>query len=150
MNEEGTLPLKARFVYLWCLLICANVLLAVLPSGSWLYQILSPYDSNRWVHFLAFSVVAAIPVAAWKRRTSVMTSVFTAVLCIAFNFLLPHLYLSHDRPDDAFAELFGVAAGILLGANLRIMHSSSKHATNLGSPLSTPHSPPNETNVSIN
>ena len=61
-----------RLLYLWCVLTVGVVLISLLPGSIWIYHFLAAYDSNRWGHFLAYASVATIPVAAWKRRTSIL------------------------------------------------------------------------------
>jgi hypothetical protein len=112
--------------YLWCVLASGVLLMPILPSGSWIYQIVITYDSNRWVHFLVYTAVAAIPVAAWRRRASVLFSLSIAVLGTALEFLQMFIPSLIGRPQNALADLFGIGAGILFGLNIRAMHNSAE------------------------
>lgn len=99
---------------------------AILPSGSWIYRDIVAFDSSRWVHFLAYALTVAIPVAVWRRRASVLFSLIPAFMNISLEYLQWHVHGPLVRPRNLSADLFGVAAGILLGLNIRTMRHSAK------------------------
>jgi hypothetical protein len=109
------------------------VLISLLPGSIWIYHFLAAYDSNRWGHFLAYASVATIPVAAWKRRTSILISLVPAIISIALELWQAHIPGPMVRAWNVPADLFGFAAGILLGMNIRVMHNSEKTIDNVGS-----------------
>lgn len=139
-----------RLAFLWCVLTVGILLMSFLPGSSLIYRVVAPYDANRWVHFLVYAIVIAIPVAAWKRRTSVLLSLVTTVLCISIEFLQVHIPGLIAHPQYALADLFGAAAGILLGSNIRMLYSSAKGASNVTPSTSRSISSPSQTNIHLN
>jgi len=117
---------KNRLLYLWCALTVGIVFIAILPGGNSIYQLLAAYDANRWVHFLAYAWVVAIPVAAWRRAASILLSLVPAIFAIALEAVQAHIPGPIVRTSNIPADLFGVAAGVLLGLNLRMMRNSAK------------------------
>jgi 4-amino-4-deoxy-L-arabinose transferase-like glycosyltransferase len=107
----------------WLTLICSILVVTNLPGRSWLYQVMFPYNYNRWLHFIAYATIAAIPVVAWRRWSIVLASVVAALLVVALGSLQTFLPNHMDRPQPALPDLFGIAAGILLGLNLRMMRA---------------------------
>jgi hypothetical protein len=122
---------NTRLCYLWCVLTSGLFFISVLPGGSWTYKALSIYDSNRWLHFLACATVAAIPVAAWRLRTNLLLSLVIGSLGIVPELLQQVLPGAISRPRNILADLFGVAAGVLLGLNIRVMHNSARSPNNV-------------------
>jgi VanZ family protein len=91
------------------------------------------YDSSRWAHFFAYVLVAAIPVAAWRYRRDVAFCLIPVILSIAFESLQTHIPGSVIRMQNISADLFGTAAGILLGLNIRMMRNSAKSPDDVNS-----------------
>jgi hypothetical protein len=113
-----------RLRFLWCMLACGTLLMSIPVAASWIDQIIVSSSLNRWVHFLVYALVAAIPVAAWRQRTNQLFSLVFLMLGIAIE-LLPAFLRGHVvHSQNAHADLFGVGAGILLGLNLRVMRHS--------------------------
>ena len=125
---------KYRIPFLWCVLTSGLVLITILPDNNALHDIVTGFDSNRWAHFIAYAAVVTIPVALWRRRTSIFLSLLPAFLAIALEFL--PIYVPGEMPhrQSVPADLFGVAAGILLGLNIRAMRASAKNLNRPGSP----------------
>jgi len=123
------------------------MLMSILPGRNVIYHAVAAYDANSWVHFLIYILVAAIPVAAWRRRSSVLLCLLIAVLGIFIKLLHAFIPLLMIRHQNVLADMFGVAAGILLGSNIRMLRSSisSSSIIDLGMPRSTP--PSSENNV---
>jgi hypothetical protein len=115
---------KNRHIFVWYVFVVAIALIAILPDANWIYRAMAAYDSNRWVHFLEYAMIAAIPVGAWGRRTDVAISFIPVFLCIVFEVLHMHIPGPIARTSNISADLFGVAAGILLGMNIRLIRSS--------------------------
>ena len=115
-----------RLRYLWCLVTGGALLMPIPFFASRMDQLIGAGDLNRWVHFLVYAMVAAIPVAAWGRRTILLLSLVLALVGIALELLPAFIPGTIVRPQNAQAELFGVGAGILLGLNLRMMRNSAK------------------------
>jgi len=121
-----------RLVYLWCLLIGGIFLISILRGSNWNYHSIAVWDSSRWAHFLVYVLVAAIPVAAWRYRRDVAFCLVPVMMNIAFEFLLAHIPGSVIRTQNISADLYGTAAGILLGLNIRVMRNSAKSLNNSG------------------
>jgi hypothetical protein len=115
-----------RLVYLWSLLITGIYSIAILHNIRSIYHFVAAYDSNRWIHFLAYALVAAIPVAASRRKSIVLSSLVAAIAGIAFESFQAGIPWPIVSTQTVPADLFGVAAGILLGLNLRVMRDSGK------------------------
>ena len=115
-----------RLFYFWCMLISVIFLTSILPGGSSAYQVIAAYDANRWLHFLAYAAVATIPIALWKPRSNVMLAFLPPVISIALELLQAHLSGPAIRAQNAPADFFGLAAGVLLGLNIRVMRNSSR------------------------
>ena len=119
---------NTRLRYLWCVLAGAVLVVAAMPGGSWLYQRDGLPEWIRWVHFLAYAAVSAIPVAAWRRKTTVLLSFGALALGMILEGIQPLILGFHGRPQNLLADLFGIGAGILLGLNLRVMRHSANEA----------------------
>ena len=127
MNDSGGDFMKVnRFLYPWCLLICAIFLSSSLQSIRSAYQYIAPYDSSRWVHFLVYALVVALPVGTWRRRESILLSFLPPILSIVLEALQAGFPLSLLRTQTVPADLFGIAAGILLGLNIRTIRNAAR------------------------
>ena len=122
-----------RLFYLWCVLTIGIVLISILRGSSGIYHFLTAYDSNRWAHFLAYGAVATIPVAAWKRKASILLSLSPAIISIVLGSWQAHNPGLMVRTQNVPADLFGIAAGVLLGLNIRVMRNSEKAVETLSS-----------------
>jgi hypothetical protein len=121
---------KRLLFYLWCLVAGGILLTSMLPGSGWTYQAIAVVGANRWVHFLVFVSLVAFPVASWARRNDVLIFLTTVVFVIVLEFswmLIPGL---SGRPQNVLANLFGLAAGILLGLNIRMMLKTEKEIDN--------------------
>jgi putative effector of murein hydrolase len=124
-----------KFLYPWCLLICALFLSSSLQSARSAYEYIAPYDASRWIHFLVYAVVVALPVGTWHRRESIFLSFVPPILSIVFEALQAGFPLSLLRTQTIPADLFGIAAGILLGLNIRMIRNAERPLkTELDSP----------------
>lgn len=115
-----------RSFYLWCALMGGIALVTILSSNSTAYQSVAEYDSSRWLHFLAYTLVIAVPIAAWKLRSTILLSFIPPIVCIALEWRHAYIQGTLPHPQNLPADLFGLAAGILLGLNLRIMRNSTQ------------------------
>jgi hypothetical protein len=122
-----------RLFYLWCTLAGGIALVAILNGNSLIYQSIAEYDSNRWIHFLTYASLVAIPFAVWKHKWSLLFSFIPPILGIMLESLQSHVPSATVHAQNIPADLFGVAAGILLGLNLRAMHSPAKPTDSAGS-----------------
>lgn len=108
---------------LWCFLLGAALILSMLPSQGWPYDTIAGYSSNHWFHFLLYTVIVAIPVTLWKRKYRFMLSLVAVLLVIALGSLQTFIPGHSNRSLNAMPDLFGVAAGVLLGLNLRMLRA---------------------------
>jgi uncharacterized membrane protein YccC len=115
--------LRLRFA--WAVLAAGVLLLSVPPIGSWLSQVVAPYLTSRWLHFLAYAALTAIPCFAWRTKKGVLFSLSVVGLCVAFELSLTIANGPAVDLERVFSDCFGIAAGILLGVNLRLSRSSA-------------------------
>ncbi|MDR3573729.1 MAG: hypothetical protein P4L50_07705 [Anaerolineaceae bacterium] len=120
-----------RLVYLWCALIGGIALSAILPTNSQIYKSFADYDSNRWCHFLAYTSVVAMPFVLRKRKQGFLLFFVPPVFCIVLEMLHAYIPGLADRVQNTQADLFGAAAGVLLGLNLRVMRNATKPIGNV-------------------
>jgi len=123
-----------RTFYLWCVLMSGLILITVLPDSAALHNLVAGFDSNRWAHFISYTAVITIPVALWRRRIGVILSLLPVLLAMALEFLPIHVQGEMAHTQSIPADLFGIAAGILLGLNIRAMRRSAKAINVQGSP----------------
>jgi hypothetical protein len=119
--------LKAnRLLYLWCLMVIGGIVSASISnSGQPLYQPLVIYGSNRWVHFVAYALILAIPIGVWQRKSSMLLSFVPAFIGIALELFRAGYPWSTSIAQTIPADFFGLAAGILLGLNIRTLRHSA-------------------------
>ena len=119
---------STRLRYLWCVLTGGMLCNSLFSGTSSIPQGIAAYGSNRWVHFLLYMAVVTIPVIAWRRRGTVLFFFGIAVIGSAIDAVQVFMPAFRGRPQFAIADLFGIAAGILLGLNIRMMRRSAKMA----------------------
>jgi hypothetical protein len=119
-----------RVFYCWCALIGGIITVAVVPHGSWIYRYITDCDSNRWAHFLAYALVVTLPFSGWRHWKSLLLSFIPVFMCIALETLQAKVTGSTARAYNVPADLFGVAAGVLLGLNIRAMCKSVNPLSN--------------------
>lgn len=112
--------------FLWCVLIAGVLLLSTPSAARWIDYRLGVNNLNSWAHFLAYAAVSTIPVAAWRQRTNQLICLVVVLIGIAFELTPTFVPGAVNRSQNAIAELFGVGAGILLGLNLRMLHTSGQ------------------------
>ncbi len=120
-----------RLVFLWCALIGGIIFVAILPVNSLTYRFISNVDSNRWCHFLAYATVAAIPFVVWKRKWAFWFFLIPPTIGIVLESLHSYIPGALVRVQNVPADLFGVAAGILLGLNLCAMRNTARPIENV-------------------
>ncbi len=112
----------------WCALLGAALVVINLPGEGWPYAAITEYATNHWVHFLVYAVIVAIPVTIWRRKYRFMLSLVAVLLVIALGSLQTFIPGHQNRSQNAMPDLFGVAAGVLLGLNLRMMRQPNQAA----------------------
>jgi hypothetical protein len=117
----------------WFAIVGVIVLMSVLPGRTELYRSIANYYSNPWVHFVAYGLVAAIPVIVSRRRSVVLLSLVFALICVAIESV--HMFNPGHltRAQYTVPNLFGVAAGILFGCNIQMLLYSPRRAFQTGS-----------------
>ena len=122
-----------RLFSLWCVLAGGILLVSTLPGSTSIYQFIAPFDANRWIHFFAYASIAAIPVAGWRSKSNVLLSFILPILSIVLELVQSHLPGSPVRGQNVPADLFGMAAGILLGWNIRTIRNSARSLGSINS-----------------
>jgi len=105
----------------WCSMLGAALVFSNLPTKGSPYEEISVYSSNHWFHFILYAAIVAIPVTMWKRKYRFMLSLVAVLLVIALGSLQTFIPGHFNRSQNAMPDLFGVAAGVLLGLNLRMI-----------------------------
>jgi hypothetical protein len=121
---------KKRLFAVWCVLICAIVWIAFLPIDSSIHHFAVQYDSNRWLRFLVYASISAIPVSSWKHRATIVASLAVPGLGMCIELWQAHVQASTGRSISITPDLFGVAAGVLFGLNIRVMRKSAMKTGN--------------------
>jgi putative effector of murein hydrolase len=105
----------------WCSLLGAALVFSNLPANGSPYEEINVYVCNHWFHFLLYAAIVAIPVTMWKRKYRFMLSLVAVLLVIALGSMQTFIPGHLNRSQNAMPDLFGVAAGVLLGLNLRMI-----------------------------
>ncbi len=129
---------KKTLSIIWCVLILVIVWIAVLPSDSMVHHLAVQYDSNRWLRFLAYASIVAIPVSLWRTRSAIAISFIPALIGMVLEMWQAHVHGAVGRPDNITPDLFGFAAGVLFGLNMRVMRKSAKSSPNANSGFPQP------------
>jgi len=116
---------KLRFRLAWGALAFGILFMSLLPGRSGLYHILSAYYASDWTRFLVFAAAASVPCAAWRTRKRVLYALLVVVLSVVLEALRAIHTGPVVHPELIPSDLFGIAAGVLLGLNLRLMNSSA-------------------------
>jgi hypothetical protein len=111
----------------WDVLAGGVLIMSVLLGGSWLGQVTAPYCPNRWIHFLVYAAVTSIPCAAWRTKRGVLCSLSVIGFSVVCGFFLAIAGRPENGLENVFSDLFGIAAGVLLGLNLRLMGGSANN-----------------------
>ena len=111
----------------WDVLAGGVLIMSALLGGSWLGQVIVPYCPNRWVHFLVYAAVTSIPCAAWRTKRGVLCSLSVIGFSVVCGFFLAIACRQENGLENVFSDLFGIAAGVLLGLNLRLMGGSANN-----------------------
>jgi len=127
------MPKRNQLFYPWCVLVAGILTISILPAGSWIYQFIAGYYSDRWVHFVAYASAATVPVAVGRYRKKILLSFVPVAVSIVFEAFRAGTLGPHMRTQNVPADLFGLAAGILLGLNIRVMRNSAKSKDNVTS-----------------
>ena len=116
-----------RFIFPWCFLMCAAALIPAAQNVGSLNPYFAPLDSSRWIHFLVYAVVAAYPVSKWQNKQSIYLVIAFQILSVLLEVLPTGTrFLPVLRLQTIPADLFGLAAGILLGLNIKTMRRSNQ------------------------
>lgn len=119
-----------RFFYPWCLVICGVYLVSILHGNRNIYLYVVAFDSNRWLHFLSYVALIAVPTGLWRPYRTITLAYIPVMLGILIECLLAGHPWPVVRTQTIPADLFGFAAGILLGLNIRTMDNSTRSLKN--------------------
>lgn len=96
--------------------------MSVIPDNTRLGIFFARHLTNPWVLFLACAAIAALPSMTWSFRTWLLSclALFCALLCG-----IPHFFFGWPggATQRIIPDLFGIAAGVLLGLNLQMFLS---------------------------
>jgi hypothetical protein len=118
------MPANRSSFRIWLLIVASVFLFEVVPGRNWIYDSVAIFDKSRWLHFLVYMGLVAIPFASWRNKTNLLLSLIPPFLTYALEYVQSSFYGPHIRYRNLSADLFGIAAGVLLGLNLRSLHSS--------------------------
>lgn len=122
---------------IWCFLVLCVFIFEALPGPNWIYTSVAIYDKSRWLHFVIYAAMLTIPFSEWKNRTTILLSIIPPFITYALEYVQSSLYGPHIRYRNLSADLFGMAAGILLGLNLRVLRKSRKPVNEMPSTSDT-------------
>lgn len=117
---------NGRLFRIWCLINFGVFLFEALPGRNSFYTSVAAFDKNRWLHFLVYMAIVSIPFATWKNRADMVLSLIPPFLTYSLEYMQSSIYGPQIRYRNLSADLFGIAAGILLGFNLRVLRSSNR------------------------
>jgi hypothetical protein len=107
------------------------MLISIRPANSWISEQTGINDMSRWVHFLAYLIVVALPFVAWKGRIGVFFSFVVAAMGLSLEMAQAFVAGLSEASQDVFADMFGVVGGMLLGYNVRMLLSSLSGRSNV-------------------
>ncbi len=117
---------RSHLGFVWCVLASAAAVASLLPGVS-LHNLRFPaYINSNWVHFLAYIVVAALPLLAWSFRTGLAISFGIAILSVGLQVLHGLISCRSIDPHNTEINLLGIASGILLGLNILVLRNRVK------------------------
>ncbi|HWA96664.1 MAG TPA: hypothetical protein VG844_18855 [Terracidiphilus sp.] len=117
---------KLHFRVIWLFLIVL-ISIATLWSGiSGVHSPLGAIIGHRWAHFLIYLAVGCIAFLAWKMATALAISFGVAIVSVALQ--VAKASLAHVSADKhaLVVNLFGVAAGVLLGLNILTFRTNAQ------------------------
>ncbi len=107
----------------WALLVAGALIASVF--GNVLFV---SFSANRWVHFLVYAAVTSIPCAIVRTKTTLVFSLGIVGCCAIGGIAMAVLNWNGVRAESTISDLFGIAAGALLGVNLRLSWNTSGKA----------------------
>jgi hypothetical protein len=122
------MPLLTRYRLrlLWyCLIGCVTIAFA-LPGLTLHGPRFAENVDDTWVHFLLYMALAALPLLGWRMREGIVLASGMALLSVVLQVV--HGFVSGRGTDThcTTINLLGVAAGVLLGLNIRALRASAK------------------------
>lgn len=105
----------------WALLIGGALLISILGN-----VVATSLPANRWLHFLVYAAVTSVPCGVWRTKRAVamgLLIVGCSVMCGA-GVAIGHW--NGARAESTVSDFFGIAAGVLLGLNIRFSRNQSK------------------------
>ncbi len=109
----------------WCALITIIAVASLLPRDRFYVYVLffARGFGNSWAHFFAYMGASCLPLLAWRFRLAFVICFGVTILSVGLELL--HALVSGDAFDfyNAVTNILGVAAGVLLGLNLLMLHT---------------------------
>jgi hypothetical protein len=118
-------------LYWW--LLTGTIAVASLVPHDYLPNSILGSDLNwPWIHFLVYLAVAILPVLAWRLRSGLAICLGMAGASVGLEILRGLVLYRSIRVQDIVVNLLGVAAGSLLGLNIRTLRSRTSPADSPG------------------
>lgn len=115
-----------RLLCIWGALAVGVLVVSVLPSATSFDPFSAAYWTDKWTHFLAYALVTSIPCTASRTKRSVLFCLAVVAFCALCELLSTMAGRPAHGPENVVSDFFGIAAGILLGLNLRYSRSSGE------------------------
>jgi len=104
----------------WAVLVAGALLISIF--GNVLF---TSFPANRWLHFLVYVAVTSIPCAIWRTKGAVVFSLAIIGCCVMSGTAVAIWNWYGVRAESTVSDFFGIAAGVLLGVNLRLSRNAS-------------------------
>jgi hypothetical protein len=104
---------------LWLRCVWAVLVLGALAISIVGNVLLTSFSANRWLHFLVYAAVVSIPCAFGRTKGAVVFSLAIIGCCVMSGAALALWNWQGVRAESTISDFFGIAAGVLLGVNLR-------------------------------
>ena len=110
---------------LWLRCVWAALVVGALLISFFGNVLFTSAPANRWLHFLVYAAVTSIPCAVWRTKSAVVFSL-AIVGCSVMSGTGVAMWNWHGvRVESTVSDFFGIAAGVLLGLNLRLSRNAS-------------------------
>ncbi len=113
---------------LWLRCVWAALVVGALLISFFGNVLFTSAPANRWLHFLVYAAVTSIPCAIWRSKGAIVFSLAIVGCCVMSGTAVAIWNWHGVRAESTVSDFFGIAAGVLLGANLRFSRNASGKA----------------------
>ena len=110
---------RTQLRLIWYAMAFAVLAIGLALQMRWLPMSLRGMVANRWFLFTEFGLLSAYPVYLWRKFVSVVLSMAATAVILAVNTTAVFVPQYKTEQHIIGPEVLGVAAGVLLGLNLR-------------------------------